>query len=51
MVSVRKRRSSKVNLALHAIALPALLEVLLSALGDHNVRASEECFDSHLRYI
>lgn len=51
MVRLRKRRSSKVNLSLHPIALPALLEVLLSALGDHNVRATEECFNTHLRRI
>ena len=49
MVCLRKRRNSKVNLPLHPIALPALLEVLLSALGDHYVRVSEECFDTHLR--
>jgi len=51
MVCLRKRRSSKVNLSLYPIALPALLEVLPSALGDHNVRAIKECFNTHLRRI
>ena len=51
MVCSHKSRSSKVNLSFHLITLPALLEILLSALGDHDVRASEECFDTHLRRI
>lgn len=48
MIRLRECRGSKVNLSLQTFALLALLKVLLSALGDNNVRSREECFNLQL---